>query len=150
VNEDFRDLLDALVEAEARFLVVGAYAMAIHGVPRATGDLDVWILPEPSNADRVWNALQAFGAPLGETGVSRADLETREMVIQIGVPPRRIDLLTDLTGLEFEEAWANRVMHPVASHPVPFLSRADLVRNKRAARRPKDLADLEILDSASG
>lgn len=147
MNDDFRDLLHAMLDAGARFLVVGAHAMAVHGTPRATGGLDVWVSPDPSNADRVWQALEAFGAPLGERGVAREDLEARQMVIQIGVPPRRIDLLTGVSGLAFDEAWGSRVMHAVGSRAIPFLSRGHLIRNKRATRRAKDLADLEILDA---
>jgi len=145
VNEDFRDLLDALLQAGVRFLVVGAHAMAVHGVPRATGDLDVWVQPEPENAERVWTALLRFGAPVRQLGVSRADLETPGMVVQIGLPPRRIDLLTEVSGLDFDEAWRNRTTHSVESRRIPFLARGDLMRNKRASGRPKDLADLEVL-----
>lgn len=146
MNDDFRDLMTALLDAGARFLVVGAHAMAVHGVPRATGDLDVWINPDHANAERVWQALLAFGAPVRELGISREDLETPGMVVQVGLPPRRIDLLTEATGLVFEEAWQNRTTHHTDSHDVPFLSRQDLVRNKRATGRPKDLADLDVLE----
>ena len=147
MNQDFRDLLQALLNAGARFLVVGAHAMAVHGVPRATGDLDVWISPDRANSDCVWQALLAFGAPVQELGLSREDLEAPGMVIQVGLPPRRIDLLTEASGLTFDEAWQNRTTHLVGSHEVPFLGRQDLVRNKRAAGRPKDLADLDVLES---
>jgi hypothetical protein len=145
VNEDFRDLLAALIAAEARFVVVGAHAMAVHGVPRATGDLDVWIDARPDNADRVWSALLRFGAPVQSMGVNRDDLLKRDQVVQIGLPPRRIDLLTSISGVAFDEAWDGRVTHEVAGLVVPFLGRAQLVRNKRASGRAKDLADLEAL-----
>ena len=138
--------MQALLDAGARFLVVGAHAMAIHGVPRATGDLDLWISPDHANSERVWQALLAFGAPVGELGVSREDLETPGMVVQIGIPPRRIDLLTEASGLVFDEAWQNRATHRVGSHDVTFLSRQDLVRNKQATGRAKDLADLDVLE----
>ena len=120
--------------------------MAVHGVPRATGDLDVWVRPDSQNAERVWQALVEFGAPTGALGVTREDLQARGNVLQIGLPPRRLDILTDLSGLDFDEAWRNRVMHRVGSDEVPFLSRHDLIRNKRASGRPKDLADLDVLD----
>jgi len=138
--------MQALLDTGARFLVVGAHAMAVHGVPRATGDLDVWISPDHANSERVWQALLTFGAPVGELGISRADLETPGMVIQVGIPPRRIDLLTEASGLVFDEAWQNRATHRVGSHEVPFLSRQDLVRNKKSTGRPKDLADLDVLE----
>jgi hypothetical protein len=146
VNEDFRDLLQALLQTSARFLVVGAHAMAVHGVPRATGDLALWISPDPVNADSVWQALVRFGAPVGGIELTRKDLETPGMVVQIGLPPRRIDFLTELSGLSFDEAWRNRTTHAVGTHAVPFLSREDLIRNKRACGRPKDLADLDALE----
>ena len=145
MNEDFRDLLAALVASGARFLVVGAYAMAVHGVPRATGDLDVWIAADPDNADRVWAALARFGAPLAAMGVTRVDLLRPDQVVQIGLPPRRIDVLTGVTGLTFDEAWKNRLVHEVDGLPLAFLGRAELVRNKRATGRAKDRADLEAL-----
>ena len=145
MNEDFQDFLQALLQSGARFLVVGAHAMAVHGVPRATGDLDVWICPDSANADRVWQALVQFGAPVGGLELSRKELETPGMVVQIGMPPRRIDLLTEVSGLTFEEAWRNRATHQTGAHAVPFLSRQDMVRNKRASGRPKDLADLDAL-----
>jgi hypothetical protein len=148
VNEDFKDLLAALLGAEARFLVVGAHAMAVHGVPRATGDLDVWIARDGSNTERVWSALMRFGAPVAAMGVARDDLTRPDMVVQIGVPPRRIDILTSISGVEFDEAWPGRVTHEVDGLAVPFLGRTALVRNKRASGRTKDKADLEALGEA--
>jgi hypothetical protein len=145
VNEDFREILAALLEAGARFLVVGAHALAVHGVPRATGDLDVWVDREGDNADRVWAALVRFGAPLQAVGVSRDDLRRGDEVVQIGLPPRRIDILTSLSGVEFGDAWVERRTHEVSGMAVPFLGRASLVRNKRATGRTRDLADLEAL-----
>jgi hypothetical protein len=145
VNEDFTDFLAALIAAGARFLVVGAHAMAVHGVPRATGDLDVWIEATPRNASRVWAALEDFGAPLQAIDISVDDLLQPDRVVQIGLPPRRIDLLTEISGVEFDDAWTARSEQALGSLQIPFLGRADLVRNKRAAGRRKDLADLERL-----
>ena len=145
MNEDFIDLLRSLLEAGARFLVVGAHAMAVHGVPRATGDLDVWIAVDPDNADRVTQALARFGAPLAAMGITRADFLRMDQVVQIGLSPRRIDLLTSITGVEFAEAWDGRATHDVSGLSVPFLGREALVRNKRATGRAKDRADLEAL-----
>lgn len=145
MNEDFLDILRCLIEAGARFIVVGAHALAVHGVPRATGDLDIWIDREPANAERVWGALVRFGAPVEATGVTRRDLEAPEMVVQVGLPPRRIDLVTAITGVEFGEAWTSRALHRVGGLDVPFIGRLELVRNKRATGRLKDLADLEAL-----
>jgi len=145
LNQDFLDLLAALVQAEARFLVVGAHAMAVHGVPRATGDLDVWIARDPENADRVYAALARFGAPLAAIGISRDDLRRENEVLQIGLPPRRLDVLTSISGVSFDEAHPDRVTREIAGIPIPFLGREALVRNKRASGRTKDLADLEAL-----
>ena len=108
MNDDFRDLLVALHDAGARFIVVGAYAMAVHGVPRATGDLDVWIESTQANADRAWRALCEFGAPVETLAVTREDLLRPGTVIQLGLPPRRIDLLTRITGVDFAETTDSR------------------------------------------
>jgi hypothetical protein len=125
--------------------VVGAHALAVHGVPRATGDLDVWIAADPDNAGRVYGALVAFGAPVVAMGVTREDFIRPDQVVQIGLPPRRIDVLTAISGVPFEEAWPERVTHDVQGLAVPFIGRAALVKNKRAAGRAKDVADLEAL-----
>lgn len=145
MNPDFLDFLKALIAADARFIVVGAHALAAHGVPRATGDIDVWIDRARENAARVWRALTAFGAPTTALGLKPADLEVPETVVQIGLAPRRIDILTDVTGLSFDQAWSSRIVHQVGMLAVPFLGRDDLVRNKRASGRYKDLGDLEAL-----
>ena len=145
MNRDFRDLLAAFLGADVRFLVVGAHAMAVHGVPRATGDLDVWIAPDPENADRAWSAVVRFGAPLSSMGVTRADFGRPDQVVQVGLPPRRIDILTSISGVAFDDAWPDRVIHEIEGLAVPFLGRAALIRNKRASGRAKDLADLEAL-----
>jgi len=145
VNDDFRDLLAALLAEGTRFLVVGAHALAVHGMPRATGDLDVLIAPDSVNAARAYAALVRFGAPVAAMGVSPSDLSTADRVVQIGLPPRRIDVLTSITGVGFDEAWPDRVVHDVAGLAVPFIGRAALVRNKRATGRARDLAEVEAL-----
>jgi hypothetical protein len=147
MNPDFVGLLRALSEADARFLIVGAYAVTFHSRPRATGDLDIWVESTPGNAARVMQALRAFGAPLQD--LKSDDLATPGVVYQIGVPPRRIDLLTSLTGLTFDEAWAGRITGPFGDLECPFIGRGELVRNKRALGRPRDLADLEMLGESS-
>jgi hypothetical protein len=145
VNPDFIDFLACLLREEARFMVVGAHALAVHGVPRATGDIDIWIENSRENAARVWQALESFGAPSTSIGLQQVDLETPDLVIQIGLPPRRIDVLTGLSGLQFDEAWDTRFVHAVDTLRVPFLGREALIRNKRATGRFKDLGDLESL-----
>jgi hypothetical protein len=143
MNPDFAEMLSALSEAGADFLIVGAHALAAHGLPRATGDLDIWVRPTPANAARVMAALQAFRAPLFD--LSEADLVQPGTVFQIGVVPNRIDILTEISGVTFEEAWPHRAVFSIEGRPLPFLGRDDLERNKRAAGRPKDIADLVAL-----
>jgi len=146
VRDDWTDALAALLAEGARFIVVGAHAMAVHGVPRATQDLDIWIETTPENATRVWNALVRFGAPLEDLEITPDDFLRPDTVIQIGLAPNRIDVLTRITGVaDFDRAWTDRVEHDVAGHMIPFLGRAELVTNKRATGRLKDMADIEAL-----
>jgi hypothetical protein len=145
VNPDFVDFLVALLRSQARFLVVGAHALAMHGVPRATGDMDIWVERQPDNADRVWRALIEFGTPVGTLGFSFEDLLRPNTVIQIGLPPRRIDILTDISGVLFDDAWEHRSVHTVNALAIPFLGRRAFVQNKQASGRLKDLADIEAL-----
>lgn len=146
MSPDWLDLVRALQSAQARFLVVGAHALAVHGVPRGTQDMDVWIEATQENAALTWRALLEFGAPLQALGISQADLYTPTTVVQIGLPPNRVDLLTAIEGVpDFEVAWQGRKDVDVEGLTVPFLGRAELIRNKRAAGRRKDLADLEAL-----
>jgi hypothetical protein len=146
VNQDFRDLIAEFIRADARFMVVGAHALAVHGVPRATADLDLWIDPDRANARRVWAALGSFGAPLEDLAVSEADLSRPDVVAQFGLPPNRIDVLTGVSGVRFDEAWPDRISAPFGDLPsVPFIGRAAFIKNKRASGRKRDLADLESL-----
>ena len=140
---DFVDLLRAFAEAEVRCLVVGAHALALHGRPRATGDLDIWVEATPENATRVMRALAAFGAPLD--ALSPDDFSREGITVQIGLPPLRIDILTQLTGLSFDEAWPERVKGPAGDVRADFIGRDAFIRNKRATGRLKDLADIEGL-----
>jgi hypothetical protein len=145
LNKDFRDILALLIAEEASFLIVGAHALAVHGYLRATGDLDLWVRPDPENAQRVWRALLRFGAPVDALNLSQTDFEKPGIVFQVGLPPRRIDILTEISGVEFAEAWSTRVMQVVADLEVPFLGREALMRNKRESGRDKDLSDLRAL-----
>jgi hypothetical protein len=145
VNQDFLDLLEELRRAEATFLVVGAYALAAHGIVRATEDLDILVRPDAENARRVWRALAAFGAPVEATGLTVDDLERPDLIYQIGQPPHRIDILTEVSGLDFDPAWKTHQVAMLGDLAVPFLGREALILNKRASGRPKDLLDLELL-----
>lgn len=144
MNQDFVDLLRAFVAHDVRFLIVGAYALALHGRPRATGDLDVWVDATPANATRVMQALAAFGAPLGE--IREADFTTPGVVYQVGVPPGRIDILTELTGITFTEAWPDRLRRRFGEVEVDFIGRDAFIRNKRATGRARDLGDIEGME----
>jgi hypothetical protein len=143
MNPDFVDLLRAFNAHEVRYLVVGAYALAAHGRPRATGDLDIWVEPAPGNATRVMHALASFGAPLDQ--VAEADFAHPGIVFQMGLPPGRIDVLTELTSLTFEEAWATRLAGVLGGVAVSFIGRDAFIRNKRATGRARDLGDVESL-----
>ncbi|MFW5693079.1 MAG: nucleotidyltransferase, partial [Thermoguttaceae bacterium] len=146
LNPDFRDMLSALNDAGVEYLLVGAYALAAHGYPRATGDIDLWVRPTPDNAGRVWAALQAFKALRSQ--VTEADFAQPDIVFQIGVAPRRIDLLTSISAVRFDDAWLRRRTIQVDGLPLHTLSREDLIANKRATGRPKDLADVAWLEAS--
>jgi hypothetical protein len=135
--------LNAFIAEGVEYLVVGAYALAAHGILRATGDLDLHIHSTPDNAQRVFRALQEFGAPLGD--LTEGDLSTPGTVYQIGLSPNRIDILTLIDGVEFTTAWKNRLEIDVDGITIPVIGREDLIRNKRAVGRPQDLADVERL-----
>lgn len=145
LNPDFHDLLAAFAAEAVEFVVVGAYALALHGVPRFTGDLDLFVRPTPENAARVWRALVRFGAPVQAAGVTEADFATPGVVYQIGLPPSRIDVLTEISGLSFDDVWATREATDLDGSPVPFIGREAFVRNKLASGRPKDLIDARRL-----
>ena len=146
MSPDFKDLLSAFNARGVEYLVVGAHALAAHGRVRATGDLDVWVRPEAGNAKRVMEALAAFGAPLQD--LTEQDLQRPGLVFQIGIAPLRIDVLNSIDGVEFGEAWAERLSANFAGQVVPVLSVRHLITNKRAVGRAQDLADLEWLERA--
>jgi hypothetical protein len=133
-----------LCDEKVRFLLVEAYAMAAHGYPRATMDIDIWVMPAPGNAEAVLRALRRFGAPL--QNITREDLQTDGTVFQIGVAPRRIDIITTASGLDFEETFRRSMAVDIEGIEVRIPSLADLLRNKRASGRTKDLADAEALE----
>jgi hypothetical protein len=148
LNLDFRDMLSALSAEGVDYMIVGAYAMAAHGRPRATGDMDVLVRPSPENAARVMRALNRFGAPLMD--LTEKDLATPGTVFQIGLPPRRIDIMNEIDGVTFEEVWEGRVTREIEGLSLPVISRQHLLRNKRIAGRPKDQADAAWLEEDEG
>ena len=145
MNRDFVEMLSVLSDEEAEFLVVGAHAMAAHGRPRATGDLDILVRPTEDNAERVYRALATFGVPMDQ--IAKSEFSELGMVFQIGLPPCRIDVLTEISGVTFDEAWGGRISVSIDGVDVPVLGLAELVKNKKATGRPKDLADVAWLES---
>ena len=143
MNQDFRDLLAEFNVRQVEFLLVGAHALAAHGHVRATQDLDVWVNPTPENAKHVLEALRAFGAPLHD--LTERDLATPGLIFQIGVEPIRIDVLTAIDGVQFDQAWAKRMVSQYSDQPVGVLSREHLIKNKLTVARTQDLADVEAL-----
>lgn len=140
---DFREFVESFVANDVRFLIVGGYAVAAHGLPRYTGDLDAWIWVSPQNAERVLRSLEAFG--FSGLGLTTDDFIKLDSVVQLGYPPYRIDILTSIEGVEFDDAWSRRVVVAFDHLEVPFIGRDDLIANKRSAGRPQDIADVARL-----
>lgn len=144
LNQDFKEFLALLARHDVRYLIVGGFSVALHGHPRYTKDLDVWILTSEENAGKLIAALESFG--FGSLGLTKADFLEPGYVVQLGQPPARIDLLTSLTGVEFEPCWRNKVELAIDDIVIPVISLEDLKRNKRALGRHQDLADLAQLE----
>jgi hypothetical protein len=147
VNPDFKELLLAFNAHDVEYLIVGAHALAVHGHVRATKDLDIWVRPEEANAHKVLLALLDFGAPL--SGLTAEDLTRKETIFQIGLPPLRVDVITGIDGVEFGEAWPDRVDTSFAGVPAFVLSRHHLITNKKTSARLQDLADVQQLEGTS-
>ena len=145
LQQDFRDLLILFADGGVDFVIVGAYALALHGAPRASGDIDLFVRATPENAELVFAALGQFGAPLEAAGVAAGDFAQPGLVYHIGLPPRRIDVLTEISGVTFDEAWQSRVTVDVDGRTVGFIGRTALLKNKQAAGRPQDIADVARL-----
>jgi len=144
LDKDLRELLALLNAAGVEFLVVGGHAVAFHGRPRLTEDLDLFVRPDLANGERIMRALQAFG--FGSLGITAADFRADDRVIQLGRAPNRVDLLTKLYGVDFADAWSRRVAARLDDADVWMISREDLIRNKRETGRTQDLADAEFLE----
>lgn len=141
ISPGFKDLLQSLNEAGVEYLVVGAYALAYHGAPRNTKDLDVYVRPTTQNAKNIVDALNRFG--FESLSAEARDLERENTVIQLGHPSYRIDLISGISGVSFEQAWSNRCSATLDGIPVAFIGRAELLKNKYASGRHQDLADAE-------
>jgi len=143
LDKDFNEFVELFVAKDVRFLVVGGYALAAHGYPRATDDFDAWVWVNSENAAKIVECLAAFG--FGSLNLTTDDFTTLDRVVQLGYPPYRIDIITSISGVEFDSAWANRLVVDIDGLQVPFIGRDDLLTNKRATGRPKDLLDVEYL-----
>jgi predicted nucleotidyltransferase len=143
VQKDFREFVELLNEYKVEFIIVGGFALAFHGVPRFTGDIDVFIKSDQDNAKRVMNTLVAFG--FGSLDLSIEDFQTPNNVIQLGLPPVRIDIVTSISGVTWDEAYATKENGLFGDVPVSYIGKKQFIINKRATGRKKDLADLESL-----
>jgi hypothetical protein len=143
LQKDLREFIESLNSHNVDYLIVGAFALAFHGVPRSTGDIDIFVRRSPENAARIEEVLVRFS--FASLGLSAADFLSPDQVIQLGHPPNRIDLLTSITGVEFDEAWSERVSADLHGVSVPFIGREALIRNKKSTGRTQDKADLEAL-----
>jgi molybdenum cofactor biosynthesis enzyme MoaA len=144
MNRDFLDMLSALEGAGVEYMIIGAHAVAAHGQPRATGDLDIWVRASQENAQRTFQALKEFGAPLHD--LTTDDLTNDDTVFQIGLPPSRIDILTSISGVDFDRAWLNRIRLEFEGTSVYCIGKRELIENKRATGRPRDIADVSALE----
>jgi hypothetical protein len=143
LNKDYKEMLQSLLNNEVRFLDVGAYAMGAYGYPRATGDFDIWVEASSENSKKVYKSLSAFGAPLSDI---TADTFLKEgIVFQIGVAPRRIDIITHIDGVSFKDAYETQKKIKIENLQIPFLSKENLIKNKQATGREKDRLDAEYL-----
>ena len=145
LNNDYKEMLQCLNAERVDYLLIGAYAMAARGFPRATMDIDIWVKPSTANASAVWKALERFGAPL--QGVTVDDFTKDDVIFQIGVAPRRIDIITGVSALNFDETIERAIEVEIEGLKVLIPSVSDLIVNKKATGRTKDLADVETLQT---
>jgi len=143
LNEDYKEMLQSLLDQKVEFIVVGAYALAAHGFPRATGDMDIWIKPNEKNSKKVYKALAQFGAPINE--IREDEFSQPGLIFQIGVVPRRIDIITKIDAVEFGEADSDKIFVDIDDLKIPVLSIDKLIKNKMATGREKDLLDAKLL-----
>ena len=146
LNTDWKEFLNLLVSYDVEFLIVGAWALAHYGEPRMTGDIDLWVATSPENAEKVVQVIDKFG--FGSLGLTLEDFVHPDQVIQLGYPPRRIDVLTNISGLKFDEAWPSRVSGSLDGIPVYYISKEHFILNKKASGRNKDLADVDTLEQS--
>lgn len=143
LNDDYKEILHILSKNKVRFLVVGAYAMGVHGYPRATGDLDIWVDSSSDNSELIYKSLMEFGAPLSD--INRDTFTEEGIVLQIGIAPRRIDIITLIDGVDFRSAYGEKFVVELEGVTIPFLSKEALIKNKESTGRDKDKVDVQYL-----
>ena len=143
IQQDFKELLELLNARKVEFVIVGAYALAFHGVPRFTGDIDILVKPDTENASKILAALKDFG--FGSLDLNESDFNVPDKVVQLGVSPVRIDFITSLTGVTWQKAFTGKIKGHYGDIEVYYLSREELISNKKALGRNKDIADIEAL-----
>ncbi len=144
LQKDLREFIELLNSNEAEYVIIGAHALAFHGVPRYTGDLDIAVRVSAANAAKLAQAVTEFG--FAETGLSEKDFLVPDQIIQLGRPPNRVDILNSLSGITFEELWSGRIRTTLDGVSVNMISKEHLIQNKRAVGRPQDLADVKKLE----
>ena len=143
LNDDYKDILQLLLKNQVKFLLVGAYAMGVHGYPRATGDIDIWVEASKENSAKVYKSLSEFGAPLKD--INPQTFSEEKVVFQVGVPPRRIDIITQVSGLEFQKSYRQKQNVEIEDLKISVVSRGDLIKNKESTGREKDRLDVKYL-----
>ncbi|HOP65176.1 MAG TPA: nucleotidyltransferase [Spirochaetota bacterium] len=148
LNSDYREILQIFLEEHVKFIIIGAYALGVHGMPRATGDIDIFVRADAENSRKIYQALIRFGAPVSD--LTPLDFTAEGIIFQIGVVPRRVDILTSIDGISFDEAYEDKVTAEVEGLTIPVLSVESLIRNKEASGREKDILDVKILKKHLG
>lgn len=143
LNKDYKEMLQILLKNKVKFLVVGAYAMGAYGYPRATGDIDIWIESSPGNSEKIYQSLSEFGAPISD--IEQKTFCEEGIIFQIGLAPRRIDIITKIEGVNFQNAYSDKREIEVEGIKIPFISKEDLIRNKESTGREKDKLDAKYL-----
>ncbi|MHA1880351.1 MAG: hypothetical protein ACTSYG_08140 [Candidatus Heimdallarchaeota archaeon] len=143
LNEDYKEMLQILLNNEVKFLIVGAYAMGAHGYPRATGDFDIWVEASAKNSKKIYKSLSEFNAPL--FNITEKAFAEKGVIFQIGVAPRRIDIITHIDGVIFEKAYETKELIEIESLKIPFISKENLIKNKQSTNREKDKIDVNYL-----
>ena len=143
LNEDYKDILQLFTDNNVKYLVVGAYALGAYGFPRATGDIDLWVLADSKNSKKIYACLSKFGAPMEQ--VNEKTFAEKDVIFQIGIAPRRIDIITKISGVDFEKAYSRKEEFIIDGINIPFISKQDLITNKQATGRDKDSIDVKNL-----